>query len=260
MAGDWIAWQKGLARKPEILSVARKSRLSRREVAGALAEFWEWVDEQTENGFLPNVSIDDLESIIPGTTTEFWGHVVTENWIEVCPNGLRIPNFDRWNGESAKKRMKNTRRQQVLRSDSPVAQTARQSDDKSATTGQDRTGPNQQHHHDADELEALQQKFIERGLTQDAASSVIPSADTSLCNKVLSVFDQIRADLKRPGGALLTMLKNPSKWDIVQKDGVWTSPFDRKHPGETTDSIKARMLARRPRKDSHERQTATAEP
>ena len=45
MAGDWIKWTKGLAKRPEVLQMAADLGRSRHEVAGLVMEFWEWCDD-----------------------------------------------------------------------------------------------------------------------------------------------------------------------------------------------------------------------
>jgi hypothetical protein len=115
MAGDWIAWNKGLSRKPEVLAIARRTRRDRREVACILMELWEWADEQTTDGRIPGVGLADLADLIPGTTEKFWATVEAAGWLIVKGNVIVIPNFCRWLGHSAKSRLQDTRRKQADR-------------------------------------------------------------------------------------------------------------------------------------------------
>lgn len=111
MAGDWIPRCKGLNRKPEVLAIARATGMTRHTVADLLMDFWEWADSETDNGLLPNLTIAELSQAIPGTDERFWLAVVQAGWLLVGNTGLTIPNFDRWLGRSAKKRLQKNRRQ-----------------------------------------------------------------------------------------------------------------------------------------------------
>ena len=98
MAGDWIPWQKGLSRKPEVVAIARKTGRSRFEVVGLLIEFWEWVDSEAVDGTIAATSLEDLSDLIPGSDLNFWTAVVKAGWLCTAKStsGLVIPNFDRW--------------------------------------------------------------------------------------------------------------------------------------------------------------------
>jgi hypothetical protein len=139
MAGDWIAWCKGLARKPEVLAIGKAVRKGRREVAATLMEFWEWADEQTEDGSIPNVALTDLADMIAGTSDKFWQAVVSVGWLTANDSGIVIPHFQRWLGESAKKRINKNSRQARWRSPGKAADDlyGGQSVDTGSSTGVD---------------------------------------------------------------------------------------------------------------------------
>lgn len=133
MAGDWIPWCKGLAKKPETLAIARATGMSRHAAAAALMEFWEWVDDQTDTGTIPAATLADLCEFVSGTSDTFWETMVSVGWLAISDDGLTIPKFERWLGRSAKRRLKEARgkrkRRKLSASDA----------DKKRTTGQDRT-------------------------------------------------------------------------------------------------------------------------
>jgi hypothetical protein len=118
MAGDWIAWSKGLARKPEVYHISRVTGRSRRDVAATLMEFWEWADSETADGTLPSITLEQLSDVVPGTDDKFWLAVIQADWLRALPNGqgLLLPNFHRWLGKSAKQRLSKTIRQARWRS------------------------------------------------------------------------------------------------------------------------------------------------
>jgi hypothetical protein len=120
MAGDWIPWSKGFARKPEVLAIARATGLNRREVATSLMELYEWTDSESTDGRIiahngPPLSTTDLADLIQGTDTKFWDAVITAGWLKIEPDGISIPNFDHWMGRSAKARLQKTQRQRRWR-------------------------------------------------------------------------------------------------------------------------------------------------
>ena len=115
MAGDWIPRQKGLNRKPEVLAIAQATGMHRRWVADALMEFWEWCDAELTDGLIRGLSLDNLPSLVPETTKEFWQAVAEVGWLRVTTSGLAVPHFERWLGRSAKKRIQNSERKRSVR-------------------------------------------------------------------------------------------------------------------------------------------------
>jgi hypothetical protein len=117
MAGDWIVRCKGLNRKAEVLAIARATGMSRRIVADLLCDFWEWADGETETGKLPGVTLEQLPDAVADTSLAFWEAVVSVGWLTAEPDGLSVPNFTYWMGRGAKKRLKDSRRQQIHRTE-----------------------------------------------------------------------------------------------------------------------------------------------
>lgn len=142
MAGDWIPWSKGLSRKLEVLRIAQATGRSRREVACLLMEFWEWADNETEDGFLVGMDVRNLSALHADTDEAFWSAVIASGWLTPSNGGVTIPHFDYWLGRSAKRRLKDTKRKGLSRSGEPVADVRKMSAsdaDKNGTTGQDST-------------------------------------------------------------------------------------------------------------------------
>jgi hypothetical protein len=139
MAGDWIPACKGLTRKREVVVIAAATGRSRHEVAGLLLDFWEWADGESVDGSIPGVSLSQLTSII-GADLVFWNSVVATGWLETHDSeGLIVPNFDRWLGNSAKSRLVETRRKQAYRSrDEVVPDLSQKKRDKNGTTEEKR--------------------------------------------------------------------------------------------------------------------------
>lgn len=104
MAGDWVKWVKGLSKRREVIVLARKLGMSRREAACACMEMWEWADDETANGHILGATGEDidLQLGLPGFALALQSPEV--GWLRVNSQGITFPRWDRHNGESAKRR------------------------------------------------------------------------------------------------------------------------------------------------------------
>lgn len=118
MAGDWIPTTVDLPTRREVLAIASITQRSRHEVVGRLVEFWIWAQGETETGRLVDVHVDALETAL-GPDTCFWQAVIKVGWLVDDPDGLVIPNFDRWLGKGAKARFLKNMRQMRWRNGHP---------------------------------------------------------------------------------------------------------------------------------------------
>lgn len=110
MAGDWIPCELALFSKREVMTIARKTRRSRFEVAGLLLAFWGWFSTESADGTMPGVDIDSLADII-GADRKFWQAVADERWLITNEAGIEITNAERWITKGAKARLQKNRRQ-----------------------------------------------------------------------------------------------------------------------------------------------------
>jgi len=102
MAGYWIPWEVGLTRKREVMMIARKLGVSRREAAAMCMEVWEWASEQSVDGLIVGVESDDVSDAvgIPGI-----GQAMRDaGWILNGKGNVQFPNWDRFNAKSARSR------------------------------------------------------------------------------------------------------------------------------------------------------------
>lgn len=132
MAGDFIKWQKGLTRKPEVFQIAARLGISRREVAAALMEVWEWADDNVtllsqtdvtdvtpmspeDSGFvaLPHDALSVINSIVG--LQNFAESMTAVGWLAIRHGSLEFPKFGRHNGLHAKRRMLASERQRRSR-------------------------------------------------------------------------------------------------------------------------------------------------
>lgn len=106
---EWIAWQKGLAAKPEVVAIAGRLGVTRREAAAMCCEVWEWADSNTADGFVEGMTAAHLSDVV--NLRGIGEAMAAFGWLLEDPGGLHFPNFDRWNGATAKKRLQDAKRQ-----------------------------------------------------------------------------------------------------------------------------------------------------
>lgn len=117
VAGDWIKVEKATIDKPEVRFIARVCKVSQAEAFAAWFRVWCWLDAETETGILPFMTPQDCDDIgrLPGL-----GHALSTNggcgWIEfTAEGGAKVINFDRHNGQSAKRRALDMNRKRASR-------------------------------------------------------------------------------------------------------------------------------------------------
>ena len=100
----WLKIQHGLHHKPEVLTIARRLDISTNEAVGLLVKFWCWCDENSVDGHVDHLQSTDVDRIVD--KGEFGEALTSVKWIvfDAQKQGFLVVNFDRHNGESAKKR------------------------------------------------------------------------------------------------------------------------------------------------------------
>ena len=114
MAGDWIKMESGLSRKPEVMQLVAVLGLDRYAVIGRLHTLWAWADENSLDGNRVKITRAMLDGIVE--LAGFAEALASVGWLAGEDNALTFPNFDRHNGESAKRRAMNARYQSKHRS------------------------------------------------------------------------------------------------------------------------------------------------
>ena len=110
----WIVWTTGLVNRTEVIGIASRLRVSRREAAAMCMQAWEWADQETSNGHAPNVLPEQLDETIG--VVGLAAAMMAVRWLESDGNGgMVFPIFDRWNTESTKARLSNAERQKKWR-------------------------------------------------------------------------------------------------------------------------------------------------
>lgn len=113
MAGDWIKLEHATLDKPEVLELSELLHVSQGDALLLCLRFWVWLDEQSRDGRRLRVSKLSLDALIkcPG----FSNSMIRVSWLGEDSEGLFIPNFDKHNGETSKKRALKNQRQSKWR-------------------------------------------------------------------------------------------------------------------------------------------------
>ena len=111
MAGEWIKIEGGTADKPEVLKMSRILGIDRDSVFGKLTRLWIWFDVNSVDGVVDGVVDTDIDRIC--YCDGFADACCKVGWLK-CDNEneqVALPNFDRHNGETAKRRALKNKRQ-----------------------------------------------------------------------------------------------------------------------------------------------------
>lgn len=113
MAGDWIKLRVDIHDDPSIIGIACDLGITENEAVGAIARLWIWANVQTKDGdarSVTNVWVDRHVGI-----TGFAASMSRHGWLEITEHGIKIPKFERHNGEPAKARASNAKRNESYR-------------------------------------------------------------------------------------------------------------------------------------------------
>ena len=113
MAGLWIEWEKGLVRKPEVFQIARALHCTPQHAAACCMQVWEWAEDVTETGVIPGLTPADV-SVAAGVAG-IGEAMAAAGWLEDTGDAVAIPNWDRHNGEPAKRRALDALRKRIRR-------------------------------------------------------------------------------------------------------------------------------------------------
>lgn len=130
MAGDWIKMRTALAHDPAVIAMALDLDKSEFEIVGMLHHIWSWADSQSQDGHINRVTRKWIDRFVH--CENFANSMEMAKWLIVNDDGIEFPNFDRHNGDSAKKRAEATERKRKSR-DSMVTDVSHDSCDKNET-------------------------------------------------------------------------------------------------------------------------------
>jgi hypothetical protein len=109
----WIKYRTNLPTDPRVVRIASTLRKPVLHVTGALLAFWAVGDEHTTDGVLHGYTAEAVDELVG--IRGFSDALRAVNWIEVGEGFVAIPDFNRHNGESAKKRAIKARNMQKYR-------------------------------------------------------------------------------------------------------------------------------------------------
>ena len=100
----WIKWTKGLTRKREVLLLAQRMAIPPPHAAALCMLVWEWADDNTADGCLRGFTPGMISAAVgaPGIAEAMADPAV--GWLLDTGDACIFANFDRHNGQCAKKR------------------------------------------------------------------------------------------------------------------------------------------------------------
>lgn len=133
--------------KPEVLRMARILEIDKDAVIGKLFRVWAWFDKNTVDGHVDGVVSSDVDGI--AINVGFCSAMKQVGWFEFNDEEqwVRLTNFDRHNGETAKNRALKNKRQSKWRSnvdDKPSTETSTQQSTETSTREEKRRINNKQ--------------------------------------------------------------------------------------------------------------------
>lgn len=119
MAGDWIPMRLDLTDDPAVIAIAAATGLDQFAVVGRLFCLWSWANRHLSTGVAGGISDSWIDRYV--STPGFAAAMLDAGWLRIRSGGVEFPNFDRWNSEGAKRRVKKTLRKRVERARKSVA-------------------------------------------------------------------------------------------------------------------------------------------
>lgn len=113
MAGDWIKMRTALAHDPAVIAIALDLDKSEFEIVGMLHHLWSWADSQSQDGHIKRVTEKWIDRYVHHQG--FAKAMSDAGWLVIENDGITFPNFDRHNGDSAKRRAEAAERKRISR-------------------------------------------------------------------------------------------------------------------------------------------------
>ncbi len=108
MAGDWIKMRGNLWDDPRVAKLADMTNSHEATIIGALYWLWATADQHTEDGIMPELTTRSIDR--KTGVTGFATALISIGWLTIEGDGVTIPEFEKHNGSSAKKRMQTAKR------------------------------------------------------------------------------------------------------------------------------------------------------
>ncbi len=108
MSGEWIKMRNNLWDDPRVGAIVDATDTCEAQVIGALYWLWASADEHTEDGYLPGLTLRQIDRKVG--MKGFAEAVAAIGWLHVVEGGIHIARFGEHNGASAKRRASESRR------------------------------------------------------------------------------------------------------------------------------------------------------
>lgn len=125
---SWIKMRTNLKNDPDVIRIGALTGQGITTVLGALYLLWSWADEHTRDGYAPGVTREWIDRYVE--CERFSDALEKVGWLTVTDDGIQIPNFERHNGSSAKKRSSAQKRMTAMRERRYAASVTTASPDK----------------------------------------------------------------------------------------------------------------------------------
>jgi hypothetical protein len=198
MAGDWIKMRVDLYDNNKVWLLSANLGLDEFSVIGRLHRIWSWADKNTKDGTLraTEAMIDRLAD-----KEGFAKALMDVGWLKVEGENTTFPNFDRHNGDSAKKRATEAERKRTERL---CPQKTGQDADKTRTDGgqkadksRTKRGPEKRRGEESTEETKGEESPLTPSCSEPQAASEPPA--------VFPVFETVgRAD-------------DPKRWELTEE-------------------------------------------
>lgn len=135
MAGDWIKMRGNLWDDPRVAALCDMTDCAEAQIVGALYWLWAMADQHSEDGFLPNLTLRQIDR---KTGTPGFGKALCEiEWLAEADDGVTIAGFEQHNGASAKKRSQTAKRVATHKSGNADSHKEQQAGNAQSTQEQD---------------------------------------------------------------------------------------------------------------------------
>jgi hypothetical protein len=128
MAGDWIKMRTDLFTHPKVIRISSALKADRLRTVGGLMSVWCLFDAHSVDGRLEGYDAATIDDLIGWAG--FADAMKAAGWLAETPEGLSLPDFERHNGQSAKRRAQDADRKREGRSSASDADTKRTREEK----------------------------------------------------------------------------------------------------------------------------------
>lgn len=195
--------------KPEILAMSAITGFEPDLIVGKCIRLWRWFDQHTQDGNATGVTLVTLGYAIGNgeSSAKFINALHSVGWLIEDAAGVRLPNFDRHNGETSKARALTAKR---------VAKHKAKSNEKSNANGVTNsvTLPLPREEKRREDVNTSNDVLVASEKTADDALPDCPQKE------ILAAYAELLPDLPQPRvweGARMTALRHRWRWVLAEQ-------------------------------------------